>query len=884
MPTSGRALVCAVTVPDAVLALDELIGQHGGELQAHAPGWLRVAFDEVDAATAFVRSARGVCVGLAAAIHVGDLDPASTAYVARLARGAPPGALWLTGSSAGERPVREVPLHPAFDVVASLDDGEGRRSPAVPRADRAGDRVALDALFAMGTRVVVLEGSSGSGKSRLLREHVLDHGGMVLDGALFDDPWSFVFIMARYLGVPIEEHRGLECAVDRLVAGCAAIDPPLLGLDHVSEPLLEVIRPFLVRTAVRAIVVGVPRIRVRGEVCYQLGPSTAAPVGDGLGDALSESVRRHPLASRILATAAVDSLTALRWMERINADGSRITAVFEGLQELAPPEAFTMLEAMVPAPRLIPSDGLRAASGLAPDAFDRGLAWLLRTGLVEQRREQLWVSSWVEHLQLEPKRRSVLVRAWGAWARERLAPVLDQRGERSLQVLALLDGERALLDALIQGLLNVERVGADDLATLAVLLHARSLHAQAVGPARPLVHPLERALTAVGRSFDVGPDVAISLLVTRARVSGLVEAWGLALADLERAEGLARRLQRRADLDQVLVQRATIHLARGRFDEAEAALLGYRGVAPLGSRVQAAMGAALTAQGRFQEAGEALAQAEAEAGSLLIVEQGHLAASRALWLRRNTRIDEAVVAYGQALRVWRRLGKLHREVITRFRLGTTLQGSGALDDAEAQFLAAEGVARRAGDAARLSLILVQRGLVALERQDDVAARELFLQALSAARSGRDRGAEGTAIGFLALVRQFQGDLDGARENYRIALRNLEIGRERRFGALFHSCLAVTEAQAGNIDEARIMLDVAMLQLPDADQGMGPALGLIESLLELNEAVREGKSDAKTVWASLAEQVEQTDEGTDNVYVRFVRRYIGNMLQDPAWTS
>lgn len=877
MPASSRALVCAVSVPVEGVFLDELIGEHGGELHAHAPGWWRASFQELEAAKAFVAQARQVCDGLAAAIHVGAPDAAATAYLGRLARGAPQGALWLTGAEVDREAFREVPLHPAFDIVVPLEEGALRRPPTVVTSARAEDRRSLAALHEMGVRVVVFEGSQGVGKSRLLREHVLAEGGRVIDGAGYDDPWSFLFVLGRYFGVPIEEQRGLEQGIERIVAGCAAADLPLLGFDHVSEALLPVLRPLVARGGVRAIVVGVDRLGVRGEVSYEVGAPTNSVVEASPGAALAEAVGRHPLASRVLAAGARDASSALVWLERVNGGGAQVRVVLAGLAQLAPAEAFAIIEAAAPMPRLLPLDGLLAASQLQPEAFERGLQWLVESGLVERRREKVWTSSWLAELPLTPERRDELVRTWARWARERLAPVLDHRGEGSLQVLALLDAERALLDRLITGLLDVVRVGADDLAGLAVLLGARSLHAQAVGPAQPLAQPLERALTAVGRSFDVGPDVAISLLLTRARVGTLLGSWTLALADLERAEGLARRLNREEDLDRILVQRGYTQLARGRFDEAEAALMGFRGVAQLEARVQTALGAALTAQGRFEEAGEALEQAEKVRDSLLLVEQGTLAASRALWFRRNERVEEALAEYRRALQVWRRLGKLGREVITRFRLGTTLQGIGDLQGALQEFEAAESVARRAADAGRLALILVQKGLVVLELGEADRARELFLQGLSAARSGRDRGAEGTAIGFLALLRQLGGQLEEARENFRVALRNLEISRERRFGALFHACLAVAEVRLGNLNEGRILVDVARLQLPDADQGMAPALSMIETLVGMMQPQEQEGQDAAR--AELEVMLREPEEKVENVYVRFVRRYIDGMLKD-----
>lgn len=826
------------------------------------------------------------------------------ALVARLAESAPVGAIWLTPSAAGDADLPREEVRPVrgTERVAHLQPGKGKRGRWTAPSGRDADLRGLDELYALRLTTVVLWGPPGVGKSRLMREVAVQRDGLYLELDHVVDPWTFLYVLGARLGVPLDEVAPLERAIAKVAVGVSSLEDGFLALDHVHDAIAPILQRVVVASDARWLISGIERLGVRGESSYQVGPievEWASPLEThDLHRALSEVVGGHPLASRVLATQVRDAVSALVWVDRLSSAPRDGSAVRIALPELLPRDAAAVLACLVDLPRSVPMGGIRAMAqqdGQPMDdaSWEAAWSWLLESGLIELRRgktgtSRAWVSSWVRDLRVPKPDRDANIRRWARWVVERVLPWLEEPGERSARVLELLDAEFELYDACLRGLLDVERVGAPDLALLAKLFQVRSYIAVELGPAAPLLEPLEQALTAVGRSFDVGPDVAIDLLYTRAWVSMHLTRWDAALADLDRARGLAQRSKRAEDLERILTLIGITHLRRGRLDEAEAALSASGST---GSRYQprrdSALGAVFTAQGRFQEAEEAFTRATAFEASLDLAGRGRLAVRRALLARRQKRPDDAVRQYDRALEHWRRLGRHQEELFTRFRLGTVLQSIGHLGEAVDQYTASEQLAVRAGDDSRLAMVLVQRGLVLLERGRTRAAAAAFTSALSAARSASDRGAEGTATGFLALVWQFEGRTEEAHQAYRSALRNLETGGERRFGALFHACLAITEAEVGNIDEARILLDISALQLPDADEGMRTSMSLFDAIVEFavaRRAAADGDHERATEIAAGLTPLTETPEALDTVYARFARTYLKRQLAGgPPWT-
>ena len=135
---------------------------------------------------------------------------------------------------------------------------------------------------------------------------------------------------------------------------------------------------------------------------------------------------------------------------------------------------------------------------------------------------------------------------------------------------------------------------------------------------------------------------------------------------------------------------------------------------------------------------------------------------------------------------------------------------------------------------------------------------------------------------MGLLDHFEGHLEQARQGYRAALRDLESGGGRHFGALFHSCLGAAEAELGNLEDARILVDLAEVALQDGDPGLREAITVFHQVVDLARAdMAEADGDAAAA-ASLRSQVRAVLDArsakSTNLYARFAHRHLAQLTR------
>jgi DNA-binding SARP family transcriptional activator len=376
---------------------------------------------------------------------------------------------------------------------------------------------------------------------------------------------------------------------------------------------------------------------------------------------------------------------------------------------------------------------------------------------------------------------------------------LDEAAHRSLMRLHALGGDRAAAIRQYEACARIldTELGVEPEAET-VSLHRDVVEgrlgpvAVTPGPVPPGVaatsDPVLDAAAVLGEPVD--PDLVVAMLdqpeektldalqrlardgVLREPVDG-EEADGYRFADEAKrqravaAVGLARRraLERRA----AAAHTAAAERATGASRHARAAAhlraalaLGHRDRASLLAR----LGDAETAAGRY---GEALAA----------YEQGAAAAPPA-----------ELAAFEH------RLGALHLR-------------RGALELADLHLSAALGRLTDGGPAPLRSVVLADRSLVALRRDEAGAAQRLARDALAAARSAADTDGEARAENVLALLARRAGDTDGARRHLRRSLERAGLSDrpDARVAALNN--LALLERVAGNLDDALALTEEAL---------------------------------------------------------------------------
>ncbi len=836
------------------------------------------------------------------AVHRSPADAIGFSSTARVLQLAPPGSTLLTPEATplfpDARPLPPARLPGSLRRVALAVRGtphllDGPRLPEpVDGISRGPDLHAVEELLGYGVRVVTVSGPPGVGKSHLLNDlaHRLATRGkrVVFLDATGHTPFGVLSFLGRELGIPLDGRLGPKRSLARLVSGIEHSSVDVIVADHLPEEAIPALRALVEHTAVQWIFGGLQRVGIASAVRYELQPLRNGPDADDaarllarrapdLGDhadAIAEQIDPTPLALEVVAGWSRDS---------------HPTAIFEWVAAQ---------------PRSLHDLALRAFDALSdttrdrllrlvvwPDALgvdtdDPTIRGLLQRGWLQVRYDAAVPG--LPAIRLHPRLRAVLLAhhdppppyyrelyTWMANQSEALLRMLRQR--RAPAVFDLLAAWIPTLDAILTEILGSRPPSSENLALVAPILELRVACGARLGSVDPVLEGLERALQGAGARFDLDPVVVIRLFLARGEAFLHRREWDRAEADLERALALASRRHERAHQSRIELLLARVAAGRERPHRALEHLERSRTCAPpedvlAGERASlrgiflAQIGEAEEALRAFDEALPLVKGGAPESLATVLTE-------RAVLLRQLERSDEAQRSYLQAIDSWHEAGQVERASAAMFQLALLLQSEGKLTEAERWLDDVEQHATYAGEDGRRGLVWIQRALIDMERGALSDALHALQEAISASRLGGDRTALGTARGFLALALHLQQEHERARSTYRTALRDLESGSDQRYGALFHCLLSAVEASLGNRDEATILLDLARLQLPDADPAMREALPLFEAWVEMAHARWEGTLSPTKVDEALA----KLEEHRDNIYLRFARRYLKTML-------
>lgn len=843
--------------------------------------------------------------GLRIAVHHGRADAIGYSHCARVLHLTPPGAVLHTDDGTagfdGLRALgrvrlpgtlRRVRLWAADDVA--FEDAPRLPEPPLDAGARNEDLDALVELLGYGIRVLDVGGTPGIGKSHLLVRlaHRLAAEGRrpVFLDVTGHQPFGVLAALGREIGIPLDGRLGAERVLARLAAGLDRSVVDVVVVDHLPEGVVPALLELVERTSIQWVVAGVKRLGTGSEVTYELRGLRRSQGADAallrvraphLGDeaeALAAELDGSPLALEVLAGLTLDlhPLAVFEWLvESPRSLEDLALRAFEALPE----SARERLLQLVVWPDALgvdtsePAVGELLARGWLRTGYDPAVPGLPAVRLHRRLREVL-----LDNLE-PPEDCFAELYAWMAGQSEAMARMLHQ--ERSPCVFDVISAWVPSLDAILKSVLSSHPISSRKLAWLAPVLELRVACGTRLGSVQDVLERLEKALQGAGARFDLDPVVVIRLFLARGEAFLHLRAYDRATADLERAQTLAARRKEAALLARVRMLLARVALAAGRPEVATRHLDAIE--VPEDTLWQAEIpslrGLILGGYGQDAEALGVLEQARELASHGDPALRAAIAMERAVLFRRAGERQPSREAYQEAVDAWADAGRPEGESAALFQLALLLQSEGELVEAGRCLDEVGRRARYNGEDARRGLVCVQRALIALERRDLEASHAQLVEALSAARLGGDRAGQGTARGFLALSYHLQGRLQEAREGYRGALRDLESGADRRFGALFHSLLGAAEAELGNLDEARISVDMAHLRLPDADSAMQEAVGVLELVVEVARAGAAGDREPalERVRSTLADLVGRQD----NIYLRFARRYLEDLVKESA---
>lgn len=162
----------------------------------------------------------------------------------------------------------------------------------------------LDAMIVGGERLVTIVGPGGMGKTRLALRlasaHLHNSNGQLWSGIWFCDLREarsleeLCHVVARTLGVPVDEGRGVRAVVEQLGAAIAARGRALLILDNFEQLVewasLSVVRWLEAAPKVCLVVSSREPLRVAGESIFELPPLTVPePAMKAIPGATSEA-------------------------------------------------------------------------------------------------------------------------------------------------------------------------------------------------------------------------------------------------------------------------------------------------------------------------------------------------------------------------------------------------------------------------------------------------------------------------------------------------------------------------------------------------------------------------------------------------------------------
>ncbi len=306
--------------------------------------------------------------------------------------------------------------------------------------------------------------------------------------------------------------------------------------------------------------------------------------------------------------------------------------------------------------------------------------------------------------------------------------------------------------------------------------------------------PFDSGMSLISEALDSGPDdeLAVRLGLRHGRLGFLAGKMDEALASLEPALALARKLESRRLEGLVLGNLGALHHNKGRMEEAracyDAALAIHREV---GDR-------------RFE--GIAL-------GNLGVLHGN------------QGRMEEARASYDAALGIHREVGNRRGEGIVLGNLGALHYEQGRVEEARACFDAALDIHGEVGNRCGEGIVIVNLGNLHWQqgRMEEVCA--CYDAALAIHREVGNRRFEGIVLGNLGNLHSRQGRMEEARACYDAALAIYREVGDRRFEGAVLGNLGDLHHEEGRIDDARVAFGAgeALLRAVDDSLELGKLL-------------------------------------------------------------
>lgn len=330
-----------------------------------------------------------------------------------------------------------------------------------------------------------------------------------------------------------------------------------------------------------------------------------------------------------------------------------------------------------------------------------------------------------------------------------------------------LEAEQENLSAVLEGALSEGTTGAAASAALQVVVALAPLRIGRA-PLGDYLRQLDAALAASERA-QLDPSLQVLALIARGRVQGLAGRLTLALADHERALGLAE--QRCSDelIAQALVKLAVVRRNLGDF---EIALRLFRRALALA-----------------KSTGQPRVEAEAAGGLARVVRD------------TGATPEEALALAEQSAGLARQSGDLATAARMESRLGTLLVDVGRYEDAALRFEAAQRLAAEIGLSHVDAVVTLNVALMTHDRGELSEADSLYRRAIERARElglGRLLGGALVLRGFLLLA---EDRVPEAAESFTLALLAFQGGSEAPYAGLTHVALGATHALRDRIVEA-----------------------------------------------------------------------------------
>lgn len=361
--------------------------------------------------------------------------------------------------------------------------------------------------------------------------------------------------------------------------------------------------------------------------------------------------------------------------------------------------------------------------------------------------------------------------------------------------------------------------------------------------------------------LDADPELQIKALALRAELSLRGARPQAALADLDRAEGIALRWGVEGSSALTTGLRGRALWALGDPEGARAALvvaarLHAEADDPLrAAEASARLGAIEMAMGRYAEAEARLHDAAGVLRGLgAATEEAVALGWLALLFRRTGRSVGARSLYLEVIRLLAQEGDTRAESYARSDLAILDYHLGRLAEADEGLQQAAAVGRRIGDRAAEAHATGHGGLVALARGRPRVARERLLSALAVHRDLGNTGAEGHITGVLGMLHHVSDQPEGARECYKKALGLLEAANDRRLSALFSGWYAALEAEGGRAEAASSLYTTALAsQAESGDPQIGEALTQLKGAVDWASAQQADKRGGDAEARALREE-------------------------------